>query len=238
MSLIVQAAAVTNPASTGDAFDLTDLTTVKNELADLIKDTSQDTLLQTLIHQASGVIQRYCDRIFAQQTYVETLAGYGNVYLTLHETPVIGVPTVLYQGIPITDFSVEDPDAGMLYRQNLWTYTGQIGWVLTGFVIPGGEQVDATGAYQVTYTAGWILPTQPSPPVPANQGGVLMPTDIQKACVDLVKWWWMRRKIDPEQAERREEQSIVRYREPGPEEPAELPRHVRWLLKPFKKLRL
>lgn len=217
---------------------LCDLPTVKAELGIGTTDQSKDALLLEYIQDASEAIKNYCNRTFAQQTYVETLAGFGSVYMQLHESPIIGTPTVLFQGTAVTDFSVEDPDAGLLYRQALWTWTAQVGWVLTGWVAPRSEAVDATGAFQVTYTAGFILPGQVNPPVLPANGGKLLPRDIVKAARDLTRMFYLRKSLDPELAERRVGGFAgiqLRYQE---SDKVDLPRSIAWLLKPYQRAML
>lgn len=217
---------------------LCDLPAVKAELGIANTDQTKDNMLLEYIQDASEAIKNYCNRTFAQQTYIETLASYGSVYLTLHETPIIGTPTILFQGTAITDFSVEDPDAGLLYRQAMWTWTAQVGWVLTGWVAPRTEAVDAVGGIQATYTAGWIVPGQANPPVAPAQGGRLLPRDIVKAARDLTKMFYLRRNLDPELAERRIGGFAgiqLRYQE---SDEVDLPRSIAWLLKPYQRAML
>jgi len=229
--VVTTPATATPPASPGD---LVDLVGVKLELG--IADTKSDVILQELIADASGAIAQYCNRQFAQQVYDETLAGYGGTYLTLHETPIIAVASVAFQGQPIVDFSVEDAMAGMLYRQNLWTWTAQVGWVLTGYPYPRSEAVDASGAYEVKYTAGWILPTQNNPPVAPAQGGLNLPRDIVKAARDLVKFYFLRRKLDPEVMQRQQENLNIRWQQRDDSLPPDLPRPIAFLLRPYIKV--
>src|SRR5260370_7412537 len=168
---------------------------------------------------AAGSPGKPRDRQFAQQLYAAALAGSGGTYLTLHETPIIAVASIAFQGQPIVDFSIEDALAGMLYRQNLWTWTAQVGWVLTGYPYPRSEAVDASGAYEVKYTAGWILPTQANPSIPTTSGGILLPRDIVKAARDLVKFFFVRRNLDPEVMHRHPHTLTIPYHQPPPTQP-------------------
>lgn len=58
---------VTTPAST---YDLTVLATVRGELG--LTDHTEDENLALWIKQASGVISKYCNRVFAQETLSDT----------------------------------------------------------------------------------------------------------------------------------------------------------------------
>src|SRR5450759_693293 len=55
---------------TADTYDLTVLATVKAELG--ITDRDEDENLARWINQASGVIAKYCNRVFAQETLSDT----------------------------------------------------------------------------------------------------------------------------------------------------------------------
>lgn len=57
------------PAAGGAALDLVSLADVKEELR--IDDRDDDRWLQKVITRASTLVQRYCDRVFQPQTYVE-----------------------------------------------------------------------------------------------------------------------------------------------------------------------
>lgn len=228
MSLIVLTPSAPQPA----ALRLCTLQNVKDELAGDpgVAGTTFDGLLTALVDEASETISSYTDQVFSQQVYRETLPGMGSTTLMLNRTPVASVASVLYQAFPITDYTIDDKDAGILYRQNLWDYTTQVGWVLGGAVMPGALATDSVGGFTVDYTAGWITPSQTSPPI---SSGPTLPLDLTKACIELVKFWYLRRRIDPDVAERRIDAVLLRYREGMDSQPPRIPRTVEWLLKPY-----
>jgi hypothetical protein len=224
----------TAPGSPGDLCLLAD---VKTELQGdpLMAGTTYDAQISKWITAATAAIVSFCNRNFVQQVYRETLPGYGSVSMTLAESPLVNVAAILFQGQALTDFSVDDPDAGTLYRQNLWDYSTQVGWVLGGLVVPSAAARDAAGAFQIDYTAGWLTPGQANPPI---NTGPSLPPDITKACVELVKFWYLRRRVDPDAAERRIDNLIMRYREGMDSKPPRLPRTVEWLIRPFMRIQL
>lgn len=167
----------------------TKLTTVERlqaELTDL-----SNAKAASVIAEASAAIVRYTGRPFAQEGYEETVAGYGGNYLMLSRTPVVGTPVVLQNAEPITDFTVEEPAAGILRRDAGWAWTAAVGWALTEYVVPNSEDP----LFKVTYTAGYILPDDP-----ATRD---LPEDIERACIDLARAYWLARARDPAVASKR-----------------------------------
>lgn len=169
---------ITPAATTG----LTTLARVKSELE--IADTSMDTLLTSWIADASAEIVRFCGRPFARETYRETLSGYGGTRLMLARTPVVSVASVLHNSDVITDFVINDADAGLLYRERGWQWSAGVGWNITSYVVPGSE----APKFVVEYTAGYLLPGAATPTLPG---------DIERACIELVKAVHAARKRDP-----------------------------------------
>lgn len=162
---------------------LTTLDTVKLELGLMSVDTD-DMLLERLIQRASSVIARECNRVFGRQTVVETLQGSASRLLGLSCVPIVSVTEVLEDGVVVvsSQYSIEDAEAGALYRQQGWTRSGgQRMWgteaLSSGYILPGLS----TLRYTITYVAGWFLPPETSPTLP---GG------IEQACLDTVKQWY------------------------------------------------
>ncbi|MDI6872096.1 MAG: phage head-tail connector protein [Bacillota bacterium] len=162
---------------------LTLLGTLKSELG--ISDTSQDALLSALIDQASGAIMDYCGRPFAKETYKETVPGYGSNRLLLSRTPIVSVASVVADSEVIVDYSVENPEAGILYRKVGWRWTPPLGWNVTYYPMPGQEEL----LFAVTYTAGYVLP--------GDTGTRTLPQAVERACIELVKAWFLGRDRDP-----------------------------------------
>lgn len=157
---------------------LTMLAAVKSDLGIPEGDTSKDVALNDLIADASDSIQREY-QFFCRQTYRETLPGYGGNILQLKRTPIVSVSSVLHNSEPITDFTIEDKDAGHLYRKLGWCWTASVGWKMTGYVIPNSEHPEFT----VDYVAGYLA---------ADQADSDMPREIQRSARETVVDWFKR----------------------------------------------
>jgi hypothetical protein len=131
-------------------------------------------LVERFIDQASAAIERYCGRIFAQQRYREVRGPWlWSDHLVLRHSPVISVSLVSADGQAITDYRIEDAEAGILYRRDGW---GR--W--------GGEE------WTFEYVAGFFLPEQSTP---TDAAQIDLPGDIQRACIETTKIWWQEREI-------------------------------------------
>jgi hypothetical protein len=148
--------------------DLTTVSAVREALG--VTDDSLDPFLEKLIHAVSDAIERYSNRIYARQTYTETVRGADHPALLLSQTPIISVASVLCDGEPITDYVVEDPDVGTLYREVGWYRSAWIGWDVEPATIHGTETV----LYTVEYTAGFLLP---------GESGATLPASIEQAAI-------------------------------------------------------
>lgn len=149
---------------------LTTIDHVKAELGSTV--TTNDDMLWAMIARASNAITKEClggaDKSFGVQTVQETLKGTGSQILGLTLMPVLAVSQVLQDTEvvnpldPDQGYSIEDGDAGALFRPCGWGQTVNLlswGWEAYGsrYILPGGTQ---TLRYTVTYTAGYILPIQ------------------------------------------------------------------------------
>jgi len=166
---------------------LTTLQAVKEELQ--IDNAESDELLERLIDEASAYIVRYCRRPFALETYRETVAGYGGLYLVLSMRPIVDVISVKEDGNAIDDYEIESPDAGILYRRSGWSWSPALEWLITWHPSPN----EYVKRYEVTYKAGYVLPPDPNR---------TLPEDIERACIDIVRTWFNdAKRIDAIQSE-------------------------------------
>jgi hypothetical protein len=157
---------------------LTTRAAVKTDLGIPEGDASKDAALNDLVRDASDSIQREF-QFLCRQTYRETLPGYGNNILQLKRTPIVSVSSITHMGEPIVDFTIEDKDAGHLYRRGGWRWTASVGWNLTGYIIPNSEHPEFT----VEYVAGYLAADQPDSD---------MPPEIQRAARETVVDWFKR----------------------------------------------
>lgn len=136
-----------------------------------ITDSAQDALLTALIMAASDTVVSYLGRELARQRYEERLAGSGRTRLLLHRFPVDrDSVTITIDSVASTDFIVEDPETGVLYRSLFWAISEQalgeepeeqiVATYKAGYVPPDQIRTWATGQ---AYTVGqWARPTSPA----------------------------------------------------------------------------
>lgn len=164
---------------------LTTVMTVKSELGIPMSDVSQDALLTSFIDQASDAIVTFCGRPFAKESYRETIPGYGTTRLMLSRTPIVTVSSVVADSEVITDYLLENPEAGILFRKQGWQWAPTLGWNITFHPVGNSENLNFT----VEYTAGYVLP--------GDQGTRTLPHNIERACIDTVKAWYSAKERDP-----------------------------------------
>ena len=160
---------------------------VMDDLA--ITDESQKPKLLDVINRASDAVRTYTNEFFAKQTYSETVPGYGEQTLMLSRTPIRSVISVTHRGDAITDFVIDDADAGLLRRDLGWAWELTARMPLGGldfYPAPDGE----LDKFTVVYPAGYDLPDEEAEEVAAN---LMLPGDIEQAAMDTVKAWWLRR---------------------------------------------
>lgn len=187
------------------ATDLTVIQRVKDELG--ISDTTDDDILSDMITRASSAIARETRRVFGIETVLETLDGSGSRLLGLSRHPIVEVTEVTEDGTVITDYLIEDADAGALYRANGWGRSGGLRmWgteaYSSGYILPGYQDQ----RYSVTYQAGYVLPSESGPTLPGA---------VEQACIETVKAWYMGRDSDPAVSSVQVGQLRVSYRGEG-----------------------
>lgn len=209
--------------STGE--DLTTVAAVKEAIG--LVGTSDDVYLGALVTRASQAIARYCGvTTLMRESLVETVPGYGGALLQLARTPIRSVSSVTLRGEAITDYVVEDAEAGWLYRERGWEWTRSINWSLTDRVVSGGE----LPLFSVTYQAGLLLASS------ASSEGRTVPSDLEQATIETVKDWRANRAANPSLASRRIGPLAVEYRGPSLGiTPEALPSVARALCQPYRR---
>lgn len=160
---------VLTPAS---SYALTTLAVVKAELQLTV--TTSDDLITTLINHSSAEISGYCKRVFGLETVRQSFAYSKEQSLWLARVPVIEIDTITDSGTALvdgTDFRL-DPTTGELTRIGIY------GWY-DGWRYGAWEE-----SIIVEYSGGYDLPDE-------------VPGDLERAAIELVKWYWFSRARDP-----------------------------------------
>jgi uncharacterized phiE125 gp8 family phage protein len=146
------------------------LTTLARAKADLLIDQfdfANDDLLVSMIKEASDMLAHETGRVFAKQTYKETVSGNNQNVLMLSKFPVVALNKVVHYcntstaGTTLTtaSYNVKDKDAGFVYRKCGWlssySFLNHQPHLTVG-IEP--FPVDRVDNYEFSYTAGWVLP--------------------------------------------------------------------------------
>jgi hypothetical protein len=159
---------VTVPLSTTKLIALADLKALLS-----ISDNANDALLGNIMQHGSDAIARFCNRVFAQRTVIETLPGPGGQLLKLKFSPIVTLTSITFNGETVDSdtYTLTEPDAGIVFCESYWAYTGH------------------KYSYAATYTHGYNLPDM--------DGSDTVPHDIQQAALELCKGMWLSRQRDP-----------------------------------------
>lgn len=164
------------------------LSNVKTALG-LTTSTAYDSHLDEIIDMASDSIRDQCNRTFRVETYTETLPGNGSQYIRLKRTPVVRVESLTLRGDSVTGYSIDDREAGTLYRELGWEWTVAAGLgTLQKYPIPDGDLL----VFSAGYTAGFIMPEESSTFSTTSTAGVYpsLPGRIKKAALVTVVSWF------------------------------------------------
>jgi hypothetical protein len=137
--------------------DLTTIDTVEQWLG-LASGNQDEALLERLISAASGLIETWCGRTFASQSYVETRDGTGGRRMAFINGPVTSVSSVMVSGqsIPPGD-AVTTP--GYYFSPTML--------ILNGHVFRRG-----LGNVTISTIAGYAT----------------IPAEVEQACIELVSF--------------------------------------------------
>lgn len=174
-----------------DAAPSTDLTTIPQVVAEIGTLTpDQQDWVELAIRSASSLIEQEANQFFAQQRYRETIAGSGSTELMLARTPILGNPTIVsVDNDVIVDFTVDDRDAGILYRRQGWTKDVSYLRSITHDFLPD----ETHPRFTIEYDAGYWLPSFPDAIV---DGQTRLPGNIEQACILTMKSWWHKKNRD------------------------------------------
>lgn len=148
---------------------LVEATTVFAELGIASPTSAQTAQMETVIAQASGLVNRFLDRVLAEEDVTDHFRCPRGEVLRLSRYPVAQVLEVIEAGTALTPADWElDDKTGQLWR------------------LAGGDRCwwSDAGTTTVSYIGGYILPDD-------------LPADIQRAGIDQVKAQFMAGGRDP-----------------------------------------
>ena len=169
---------------------LTTVATAQGEISGLT--AAGSTVAERLIMVATDAIERYCGRSFHLLSRVERYAPPRGERLVLNQTPVAAspAPTATLDGAAIT---VELEDSALGFLRCIGGFSGatyEESYGVSQASLPGS----AERVLLVTYTAGWVTPTQNGTGNPALVRD--LPYDLEQACLDTVASLFRRRGVD------------------------------------------
>jgi hypothetical protein len=148
---------------------LVDADTVFAEIGVTAPTAAETTQMETVIAQASGLVDRFLDRVLAEEDVTDHFRQPRGEVLRLSRYPVVEILGVTEAGTALTDDDWElDEVTGQLWR------------------ISAGDRIwwSDAGAIQVSYIGGYGLPDD-------------LPADIQRASIDQVKAQYLGGGRDP-----------------------------------------
>lgn len=160
----------TTVSAASETFDLTILATVKAELGIPDATETYDDALETFITQASRACATYCNRVFAEETLVDSFRLTSSTdKLLLSRMPVSSITSVVEDGTTLAADEYEFEAA-----------TGFL-WRLDG---DDNRSCWSCGKIVVTFVAGYeLLET--------------LPHDVERACIVTVKQNYFAKTRDP-----------------------------------------
>jgi len=180
---------VTTPAS---FTDLTTIAVMERELD--LNDTSLHALLGDLIRQATFQIQKFTGRVFAHEVVTESLPGTGTPLLYVSRTPIRNLTQVTIDGdvVPATEYTIEDAEAGSILLHTDGTPPAPKVWPQSAHVTSGLSLFPLLGLgsnnVDIQYEGGYKMP---------GESGRDLPYDLERACLDLCKTFYLERGENP-----------------------------------------
>lgn len=166
------------------------------------------------------------------QRYTERVRGSNDTILQLSRTPIVAVVSVFLRstsealddeaGAAVTDYVLDDPEAGHLYRRGTWHRYARGNHQLGISLVPEAEPIHSQDEpnYEVDYWAGYNLPNQTSP---ADTGATTTPINItpdpfpehfQMAALRQAAEDWLRRNRTTDVSAKSVENTSISYRSP------------------------
>lgn len=159
---------------------LTTLTAVRNKLR--LTDFSQDVILEDLINEVSDTFVEVCGRKFHYEAgIVEKVKGQGTTLIVVNRTPIISIASITVNGtvLDASGYSIDNAEAGTIFRGTGWTWTNRFAAGVTYDAYPGSEEKSIA----VTYTGGWVTPAQAAADLTLTRN---MTYALERLCIDAV----------------------------------------------------
>lgn len=195
-------------------------TQVKDYLG--VSGSTDDTLLTTLITRAQAMMERYCNRIFEEDTYTEDHSG-GAATVQLKNTPVSAVTSVS---------SLDASGNATAYAATSYRFDGDTGIItLTNDEdfyfrdsVVGSSALEASSFpcgfknIRVVYTGGYSS----------------VPADLVQVCVEMAADLYQNRRLNPRMAQ----ENIGGGQSFTAKGGDDMMRHYGWRLDPFRRFAL
>lgn len=176
-------------AATDKAF--TTLTRVKVNLG-LGTSTGDDSFLTDLIAEVGQIIVDETGREFAEEKVKETLKGSDRTTLLLTRTPIVSISSIVENYVTtITDYAIDDAEAGILYRRSGWTASVGTGWGIAR----NYEHAYQRPMYEITYRAGYVMANSCATSTSVTQ--VLLPSSLKNVATAAVVMAYKTKDRDP-----------------------------------------
>ena len=165
---------------------LTTVATVLDELGMKPGDVDVKRRLERLIEAASAFVVTRCGReLVCEAGIVEKLRGRGSVRLVLARRPVVSIASIVVDDVAVdaSEYSIENADAGEVFRRAGWAWSAQMQPGLSYHRAPRTEEPNIVA----TYTGGFVTPNQVELGAFATR---TLPADLEDIVVRLVVSRW------------------------------------------------
>lgn len=174
-------------AATDKAF--TTLARVKVNLG-LGTSTGDDSFLTDLIAEVSQIIVDETGREFAEEKVKETLKGSDRTTLLLTRTPIVSISSIVENYVnTITDYAIDDAEAGILYRRSGWTANVGSGWGIA----QNYEASYQRPMYEITYTGGYVMANSSA----TSTSQFVLPASLRNVATSAVCMAYKHKSSDP-----------------------------------------
>ena len=193
--------------------------------------SNDDDLMDDILDRVTVAAETFVGRCLRKQTYLETVAGHGDLYLVVSSRPVQSITSILdgEAVVESTSYSLVNPLGGMIYRTLGWKWTAGTITELIEHVVPGSE----LNKFAIEYVGGYV-------PSSATSTQIGVPRDIEGAVIEAAKSWYLGRKQSLTISEKTVGDLRLRYSQDsrnqgGGGEPA-LPSRVEAILSPYQSV--